>query len=85
MSRIRLNIEGLRLNGFGATEAKALSEALQSGLQQVLRDRTNRGEWARSHRTPLVKLARMPRGSGEAGAGNLGKQLAHAIGRKLKP
>jgi hypothetical protein len=85
MSRIRVNIEGLRLDGFGAAEAKTLSDALQSGLEQVLRDRTNRREWARSHRTPLVKLERMPRGSGEAGAGSLGKHLAHAIGRKLKP
>jgi hypothetical protein len=85
MSRIRVNIGGLLLNGFGAAEAKALSDALQSNLKQVLRDRTNRREWARSHRTPLVKLDRMPRGSGEAGAGKVGKQLAYAIGRKLKP
>jgi hypothetical protein len=85
MTRVRLNIEHLVLKGFGTGEARALTERLRSQLEEVLRDRTSRRQWARSRCTPVVKLGRMPLGGGVAGAGNFGGRLASAISRKLKP
>ena len=51
MSRIRVNIARLVLNGFVQLEGKALAEALKSQLSQGLGDATSRNDWARSHRT----------------------------------
>jgi hypothetical protein len=85
MSRIHVNIERLVLGGFGPAEAKTLTDELQSHLRQVLLDRHTRDQWALSHRTPVLKLGRMPLETGSAGAGKLGRQLARAIGRGLKP
>jgi|HubBroStandDraft_6_1064221.scaffolds.fasta_scaffold96021_2 hypothetical protein len=85
MSRIQLNIERLVLNGFAPGDAKALNEALQSHLRQVLLDRATRDQWASPHRTPVLKLGRMPLQSGAAGARKLGRQMAGAIGKGLRP
>jgi hypothetical protein len=85
MSRIRLNIDRLVLNGFQPLEAKMLSDALQSQLSEVLSDRATRAEWARSHRTPALKLGRMSLETGTVGARKFGKQVARAVGKGLKP
>jgi hypothetical protein len=85
MSRIRLNIDRLVLNGFQPLQAKALSEALQSQLSEVLSDCATRAEWTRSHRTPLLKLGKIPLETGTAGARTFGRQIARALGRGLKP
>ena len=84
MSRIQLNIDRLVLRGFEPLEGKALSEALQSQLSEVLSDRATRADWARSHWTPVLKLGRMSLETGTAGARMFGKQVAGAIGRGLK-
>lgn len=85
MSRIRLTIGRLVLNGFDQLEGKALSEALRLQLSKVLGDSAARAEWARSHRTPVLKLGRMPLEAGTAGAGKFGRQVAQAVGKGLKP
>jgi hypothetical protein len=85
MSRIRLNIDRLVLNGFEPVEGKALANALEAQLQQVLANPATRSEWARSHRTPVLKLGRMPIQAGTGGASRFGKQVANAVGRGLKP
>ena len=85
MSKIRLNIDRLVLNGFEPQEGKVLSEALQSQLSAVLSDRVGRAEWARSHRTPVMKLGRLPLEAGTAGASKFGTQVAQAVGKGLKP
>ena len=85
MSRIRLNIDRLVLRGFEPAEARALAEELQAQLSQVLADPATRTEWARPRRTPVLKLGRMPLPAGTSGASKLGKQVAHAVGRGLKP
>jgi hypothetical protein len=85
MSRIQLNIERLVLNGFAPGDAKALNDALQSHLHQLLLDRTTRDQWARPHRTPVLKLGRMPLQTGAPGASKLGRQVAGAIGEGLRP
>jgi hypothetical protein len=85
MSRIRLNIDRLVLKGFEPLEGKALAEALQAQLSQVLADPAARTGWARSHRTPVLKLGGMPLQAGTTGASKFGGQVAHAVGRGLKP
>ena len=79
-----MNIDHLVLNGFQPQEAKGLSEALQSQLSQLLLDPVVRAEWARSHRTPVLKLGSMPLEAGTAGARRFGRQVARALGRGLK-
>jgi hypothetical protein len=85
MSRIRVDIDRLVLNGFEPREGKALASALEAQLQPVLADPAARSQWARSHRTPVLKLGRMPLEVGSAGAARFGKQVANAVGRGLKP
>jgi hypothetical protein len=85
MSRIHLNVDRLVLRGFEPLKGKALSEALQSQLAEVLADRTTRAEWARSRWTPILRLGRIPLEGGTGGARKFGKQMAGALGRGLKP
>jgi hypothetical protein len=85
MSRVTVHIDRLVLNGFTPLDAKALTDALQSHLCQVLADQAKRDQWARPHRTPLLKLGRLPLQSGAAGAGRFGREIGRAIGKGLKP
>jgi hypothetical protein len=85
MSRIRLTIDALALRGFDAADGRALVEGLRSELARVLADQVTRAEWARSHRTPVLRLGRIPLESGPAGSRKLGKGMAHAIVKGLKP
>ena len=85
MSRIRLNVDRLVLRGFESLEGRALSQALQSQLSKVLSDRATRTNWARPHRTPILKLGRMSLETGTAGARKLGRQVARAVLKGLKP
>jgi hypothetical protein len=85
MSRIRLDIDRLVLRGFEPLEAKAFSEALQSHLSEILSEQATRTHWAGLQRTPVLKLGRMSRDSGIAGARKFGKQVARAVGKGLRP
>ncbi len=85
MSRIRVNIDRLVLHGFQQQEGRALAEALQSQLSDVLADRTARAGWMRSHRTPVLKLGAVPLETGTSGAANLGRRIGRAVGKGLKP
>jgi len=85
VSRIRLTIDRVVLNGFQHVEAKALANALESQLSQVLADKATRHAWARPHRTPVLKLGRMTLQPGTTGAQNFGRTLGSAVGRGLKP
>lgn len=85
MSRVRVTIDQLVLKGLEPADRKALVEGLQAELSQVLSDPAARAAWARSHRTPVLKLGRMPLESGPAGGRKFGGGLARAIGKGLKP
>lgn len=85
MSRIHLTIDRLVLNGLEPGHEKTLVESLRTQLANILADRGTRSEWARSHRTPVLKLERMPMGPGAAGAAKFGARMAGAIGRRLRP
>ena len=85
MTRITVTVDHLLLKGIEPEMGNALAAALKADLSQALSDRTARSEWARSHRTPVLKLSRMPLNSGITGGTKLGKQVAHAVARGLKP
>jgi hypothetical protein len=85
MSVIHVTIDRLSLKGFEASDRKALVEGLRSELSRVLADPATRAEWARSRRTPVLRLGRMPLESGPAGGRKFGGSVAQAIGRGLKP
>ena len=85
VSRIHLTIDRVVLNGFQPHEARAVTRALESQLAQVLGDASARREWARPHRTPVLKLGRMTLDPGTAGAQAFGRRLGNAVGRGLRP
>jgi hypothetical protein len=85
MSRIRLTIERLVLGGFEPSDCAAIVEGLQSELARVLADPATRAECARSHRTPVLRLGRMPLEGGPSGSRKFGSGMARAIGRGIKP
>jgi len=85
MSRVRVTIDQLVLKGLEPAERNALVEGLQRELSQVLSDPAARAEWARSHRTRLLRLGRLPLEPGPSGGMKFGKQIARAVGRGLKP
>jgi len=85
MSRIRVTIDRLVLKGFESGSEKALVEGLQAELQRALADPAARAEWARSHRTPVLRLGKMPLEPGAGGARRLGQGMGRAIGKGLKP
>jgi hypothetical protein len=85
MSRIKVTIDGLVLRGIELWGRKPLVEALQGELSRVLADPATRAEWARSHRTPVLRLGGLPLDPGPAGGRKFGRDMARAIGRGLKP
>jgi hypothetical protein len=85
MSRIRVTVDELVLKGIAAGDRNALVDGLRNELARVLADPGARAEWARSHRTPVLRLGQLPLESGPSGARKLGKGVARAIGRGLKP
>jgi hypothetical protein len=85
MSRIRVTIDRIVLKGMESADRNALVQSLRSELSRVLSDPTTRAEWARPHRTPVLKLGRMPLEPGPAGGRKFGSGMARAIGKGLKP
>jgi hypothetical protein len=85
MSRIHVTIDRVALAGFEPAERAALVEGLKSELSRMLADPATRSAWARSRRTPVVRLGRMPLTRGSAGGRSFGNGLARAIGKKMKP
>jgi hypothetical protein len=85
MSRIHLTIDNLVLRGLDPAGQRAFVRSLRREMESFLANSAGRSEWARSHRTPVLRLGRMSLEPGAAGAGKLGGQVARSIGRGLKP
>jgi hypothetical protein len=85
MSRIHLTIDKLVLGGLDPAARAAFVARLKGELAVLLADPAARTAWARSHRTPVLRLNRMGLEPGAAGAGKLGSQVAKGIARGLKP
>jgi hypothetical protein len=85
MSQIKLTIDQLVLKGMETSAARALVSALRSELSRLLADPANRSEWARTHRTPVVRLGSLTIAPGPTGGRKFGGGMAQAIGKGLRP
>jgi hypothetical protein len=85
VSRIHLTIDRLVLRGIDPGDRNALTKGLEAELARVLAEPAARREWARTHRTPVIRLGPMMLESGPAGGSKFGAGLARAIGGRLKP
>lgn len=85
VSRIRLSIDQLVLRGFEPGDRNALVDGLHAELSRVLADPATRADCARSHRTPVLRLGRMPLESGPGAGRKFGMGMARAIAKGLKP
>lgn len=88
VSRIHLTIDRLVFSGADAMDhaaREAFIRNLRTELTQRLADPATRATWARSRRTPVLRLGQLPLQPGISGAGHLGTQVARNIGRGLKP
>jgi hypothetical protein len=86
VSRIRVNIDRLVLQGVdGVADRTALVEGLQGEIARALSGVGGIERLARSQRTPVLKLDRMPMVSGPSGARNFGSRLGGAIVKRLQP
>lgn len=85
MSRIRVSIDKLVLNGFEPADRTALVEGLSDGLTRVLADPATRGEWAQSRRTPVLRLGQMSFEPGRAGGRKFGQRMARGLVGRMKP
>jgi hypothetical protein len=84
MSRVRLVIDSVALQGFDPAERDALLEGLRSELERTLADQKARAAW-KSHRRPTLRLGGLSLEPGSQGGRALGSQIARAVGRNLKP
>jgi len=84
MSRIRLVIDQVALQGFDPAERTALIDGLRSQLERTLADREARAAW-KSHRRPVLRLGSLPLEPGLKGSRSLGSQIGRAVGRSMKP
>jgi hypothetical protein len=84
MSRIRVTIDQLVLNGFEPSERQALIDGLRAELTLAFANERSRGEWARPYRTNVLRLGGIPAEPGPAGRRSFGRQLGRVIERSLK-
>jgi hypothetical protein len=84
MSRIRVTIDRVVLNGFDSSERQAVIDGLRAELARVLADPRSAAASARPYRTEVVRLGAIPAERGPAGGRGFGRQLGRAIERSLQ-
>ena len=85
VSNIHLHIDRLILPAMDIGERNALIQGLKGELRRLLADPATRAAWARTHRTPVLRLGRMKLGAGASGSGQFGAALGSSIAKRLKP
>ncbi|HME40519.1 MAG TPA: hypothetical protein VKG63_16300 [Steroidobacteraceae bacterium] len=85
MTRIRVTIDQLTLKGFDPTQQKAVVEGLQAELSRVFAEQGASEAWARSSRTPALRLGPMAIEPGASGARKFGGGLARRVVAGAKP
>jgi hypothetical protein len=83
MSRIQINIGHLVLPPMDIRDRNALVEGLRGALTRALSDPADRAEWARPHRTPVVRVGPIPLASGPSDGRKFGTALGRAIRKGL--
>jgi hypothetical protein len=84
-SRVTVHIDKLVLRGVEPGDKQAFVNGLKAELARVLADRETRAAMTSLRKTPLMRLGGMPMEPGLAGARTLGKSVARAIGKRMKP
>lgn len=84
MSRIRVTIDRIALQGFGPAERTALIEGIQSELKHTLANPASRAA-LQSKRTPVLRLGTLPHQPGLSGSRRLGTAIARGIEKNMKP
>jgi len=82
---VTLHIDRLVLRGIDPMDKHALADGLKTELARVLGDPAMRASFAKSRRTPVMRLGRMAMEPGMVGARALGGGVAKAIGRGMRP
>ncbi len=85
MSKIHVTIDRLVLSEIDPAARAAFVDGLKDQLTRMLAEREGREAWARSHRTPVLRLGQVAQAPGVSGARRLGGQVARGIGKGLKP
>lgn len=85
MSRIEVNIDRVVLRGFDPADRHSLVNGLKSELSRVLANPDTGIKSARSHRTPVLRLGRLPLETESSGGRKFAKGMANAIGKGLQP
>ena len=85
MSRIEVKIDRVVLGGFDPADRHSLVNGFKSELSRILADPATGIKSARSRRTPVLHVGRMPMDPGLTGARNFGGDIAKAIGKGIKP
>lgn len=84
MSRIQVRIDRLVMRGFNPAERAAAADALKTELARILANPQERASW-KSKRTPVLRLANTEHQPGPSGGKTIGKAIARAIGRNVRP
>jgi hypothetical protein len=84
VSRIRVNIDHVALQGFDPAQRTALIEGLKNELTSSLANLAEHAAF-KSKRAPVLRLGKFPLQPGLQGSRAFGASIAHAIGRSVKP
>jgi hypothetical protein len=82
---VSLHIDRLVLRGIDPADKHALADGLKTELARLLADPAMRAAMMQSRRTPVLRLGRMAMQPGMAGARGLGKGVAKAMGKGIRP
>ena len=85
MSKIHVTIDRLVLSGLDPAARHAFVAGLKTELTRALADPAQRADWAKSRRTPVLRLGRVALDPGVGGARKLGGHVAASIARGTKP
>jgi hypothetical protein len=84
MSRIRLRIDRLVLNGFPASECQRLAASLQAELSRSLSKPEGCTERVHPHQIPILNLSPVILDSGLSEGRRLGAIIAHRMAKRLR-
>ena len=84
-SRVTVHIDKLVLRGIGPGDKQAFVNGLKAELARVLGGQQARAAITSSRTTPVIRIGEMRMEPGLAGARALGRSVARAIAKGMKP
>ena len=84
-SRVSVQIDKLVLRGIAPGDKQAFVNGLKAELARVLSGQEVRAGMVRSHKTPVMRVGGIRMEPGLSGARALGRSVAQAIGKGMKP